>query len=330
MRRAAAIAAAALLGACGSFDDPAIVVDLRVLAISAEPPEQVVPFDPLDPPGEDDFDALGLVDVEVCALIADPDFERGLAWSMRVCARTETRRCDDPTRPGYEIARGRIEDPEAAGAAQAACGVLRAEPALALVIEDAVSIDDLAGAGGIDVMVDLEVVPDGAPEETIWGSKRVRFSPELPPERVANRNPSLDAVMVAPNGRDPRPLPLGRCADLERPIRVVVGDEVPLEPAEAPGTREEYVLPTIDGGSRTFTESPTYQWLATAGSWKRAETGGPRDITGMIPPLSTVWRPPAAEDVTEETRVSIWVIQRDERLGLAWYESCVVVVPAEE
>jgi hypothetical protein len=37
------------------------------------------------------------------------------------------------------------------------------------------------------------------------------------------------------------------------------------------------VVPTFEGGSRTFTENLRYQWLATAGSWSRAETGGPRD-----------------------------------------------------
>jgi hypothetical protein len=34
-----------------------------------------------------------------------------------------------------------------------------------------------------------------------------------------------------------------------------------------------------------------------------------------------------AEDVPETRDLPLWIIQRDERLGVAWYESCVRVVP---
>ena len=42
------------------------------------------------------------------------------------------------------------------------------------------------------------------------------------------------------------------------------------------GVREDYVVPTFDGGSRMFTESLTYQWLAGDGEWSRSRTGGCR------------------------------------------------------
>lgn len=308
----------ALVAGCGSFEDPNIVIDFRVLAMTAEPPEQVVPFDPVNPP--EDIEELGLVDTTICALIADPAEARGMAWRMNVCARTDTRRCDDPERPFFEFARGRIDDPERADEPQPACGVLSPDPALALVLEDAISLDDLAGFGGVDVAVEIVVT---AGDEELHGSKRVRYSPQLPPERVGNRNPTVEQIDVLEGG--PSPLPLGRCADQPDPIEVASGGELRLEPVEPPGVREEYVVPTLDGGSRRFTELLRYQWLATAGEWTRGTTGGERDASGQLPPLDTRWRAP--DDITEPTDVSLWMLQRDERLGQAWFESCVRVVP---
>ncbi len=334
MKVGLAIAAALLAGACGSFEDPTIVIDLRVLAITAEPPEQVIPFDPQNPPeGAEDFDELGLVDTEICGLIADPGASRGLSWTMSVCAPNSDLRCDerDVDRPTYQISRGDIDDPEESATAQPACGTLLAEPALLLVIEDAISLDGLAGFGGIDILIELEVIPDDADDsETIYAGKRVRYSPQLPPERVANRNPTADRIEVDSDPEDGTPfsLPLGRCAEQARPLRIIAGEELPLMPFASEGAAEDYVVPTFEGDTRMFTESLTYQWLASAGAWRRGTTGGPRDATGLFPPLDNTYRPPPPADVTEELDVSLWVIQRDERLGATWYESCVTVVPA--
>jgi hypothetical protein len=331
--RALLIAAALLAGACGSFEDPLIVIDLRILSITATPPEQVIPFDPQDPPeGAEDFDELGLVDTEICGLIADPEASRGLSWRMSICAPNSDLRCDedDVDRPTYDIASGHIDDPEESATAQPACGTLLAEPALLLVIEDAISFDDFAGFGGVDILVELEVIPDGlGPADAIYGGKRVRYAPQLPPERRANVNPTVDRIEVDidPEDGEAFALPMGRCAEQARPIRIVVGEELPLMPIASDDAAEDYVVPTLDGDVRMFTESLTYQWLASAGSWRRGTTGGTRDASGMVPPLDNAYRPPAPDELDAEMDVSIWMIQRDERLGATWYESCVTVVP---
>ena len=62
-RVVAAALGALALAACGSFDDPAIVIDLRPLAAQAEPPEQVVDVDPANPL------AVEFEYVRVCALV---------------------------------------------------------------------------------------------------------------------------------------------------------------------------------------------------------------------------------------------------------------------
>jgi hypothetical protein len=311
------------LAGCGSFEDPTIVIDLRALAMTAEPPEQVVPFDPANPP--DDPEEAGLVDAEVCALIADPGASRRLRWEMTLCAPADDLRCDDdPEHPQVPMGDGVLDDPEEAADPQVACATLAADPALLLVIEDAIAIDSLAGFGGIDVMVQLEVSPEDGAAPPIFAAKRVRYAPLLPPDRVANTNPTLEQISILVEGGEPNRLPLGRCGDQPEPIRVAPGEQLELEPLEPEGVREDYVVPTFDGGSRSFTESLTYQWLAGDGEWSRSSTGGPRDLSGMYPPLSTKWRAP---EVTEPTDVRLWLVQRDERLGAAWFEACARVTP---
>jgi len=79
--------------------------------------------------------------------------------------------------------------------------------------------------------------------------------------------------------------------------------------------------------TRTFTEALTYQWLATAGKFSDSSTGGGHDPFGNLLPVKTEWTAPSAKGLDGPTDVSIWIVQRDERLGLAWYEACVRVVP---
>jgi hypothetical protein len=291
-----------LAAGCGSFEDPSIVIDLRTIAMRAEPPEQM--FDPEDPQ---------LVDAEVCAVIADPAASRRLDWRMTVCAPNDELRCNEQGEDAwFELGRGTIDDPETAATPQVACATIPGEGGIFLVLEDAIRVDPLGGFSGIDVLVSLSVTSD---EETIWAGKRVRYSAQIPEDRVANHNPTIEML----DG-----VTLGRCAETAAPLEVAAGEEVEIEPIEPDGVREEYVVPTFDGGSRMFTETISYEWLATAGGFTRPTTGGPHDASGMLPPNDTKW---VAPDVDEPTDVTLWLIERDERLGAAWFEACVRVSP---
>ena len=86
-------------------------------------------------------------------------------------------------------------------------------------------------------------------------------------------------------------------------------------------------MPTTDGMSRQFTESLTYQWLASAGGFSSGSTGGPRDPFGNPANLWTDWHAPGAGDLDGPLDVDLWVIQRDERLGVSWNQTCIRVVP---
>ena len=64
VRRAIFVGLAALAG-CGRFQDPNVVVDLRVLAMMATPPDQVIDVDLTGPVMPQDLLAQ-LVPTEVC------------------------------------------------------------------------------------------------------------------------------------------------------------------------------------------------------------------------------------------------------------------------
>lgn len=322
VRRAVLIAVLALGAGCGDFEAPSVVLDLRVLGARAEPPEVVSPFDPDDPMN------LELVEVEVCGLVADPGESRRLQYEMVACAPTDSKRCDELDRPFVDLGFGTADDPETATSAISICSTIPAGGGLLPVLEDSIRNDSLSGFGGVEVQVELVVRAEGAPlAEAEFAAKTVLYSPQIPAERVANSNPSIERVTAILDGAEPVDLPLGRCAEIP-PVEVPAGSELELEPIEPSGAREDYVVPTFDGGSRLLTENLSYAWYATAGEWTSESTGGPRDFAGNQPPLDSTWKvPDDPEIVGDGLEVALWIVQRDERGGQAWYQACLRVTP---
>ena len=323
-----ALALAALLAGCTSFPDPDVVVDLRVLAISAELPEQVVDVDLKDP----EMPAVllqQLVPTQVCALVADPAFERRLRWTMTLCPYGDYYRCDADVQ--VPIGSGIIDDPDTASPVPRLCATVPANGQLLGVLLHTLKFDALGGLGGIDYLISLTIGGlDADPALDLYAAKDLRVAPRIPTARQANVNPALDVTHemdASVNSAPPEPFALVRCADAEPALSVRAGDTIRLTPIEAAGAREDYVTPTLDGMGRMFTESLTYQWAASAGGFSSGATGGPRDFAGNAAPLFTDWHAPNAKDLAGPTKVSMWIIQRDERLGVHWYESCVRVVP---
>jgi len=318
---AAGLAAAAAGAGCGQFEDPSIVIDLRVLGMVAVPPEQVVPVDP-DDPLDVSFDP-----VQVCALVADPGASRALTWSMTACPPRGDLRCA-PDRPSFYFASGRLDDPEESRLPDDLCGRMPAGPELIEIVRDTIEHDSLSGFGGVDINVSLRVVPEGGGEDqAIYAGKAVRFSPQVPAERVANTNPYMSDMLAELEDGTVISLPPGRCRDPLPHLTVQVGDDVHLMPVESDTVREEYVVPTFEGGSRTFTENLTYQWLAGAGDWTSAFSGGPRDAAGREPSIATHWQAERLGTVTGVLDVPVWIVQRDERGGANWMASCIRVTP---
>jgi hypothetical protein len=330
MRLAAIPLLLAAAGCSTNFEDRSIVIDLRVLAAAADPPEVVIPLPDNVSTIEQALAEIELPDIRLCGLAADPGQSRPLDWLMTVCPVTSSRRCDDAGPAALRFAAGTVDDPDESPTPVAMCGTLRESPILFGLLQIAIEDDPLAGFSSLPLQIELRVVPAGAGvDQAVYAAKRVYFALQLPAERVANRNPALAEIRASrsdPTVPDEQVTPR-RCADVDAaPIALASGEQLTLLPVEAPGSREDYVLPTFDGGSRRFTENLRYSWYATDGTWSAATSGGSQDSFGNQPKLDSRWTAP--RDIAQPTDIDLWLVQRDERGGLAWYEMCARVEPA--
>jgi len=325
-----ALVVAVALGGCGSFEDPDIVIDFRVLAIQASIPEQIIDIDITDPAPPVDL-LQQMVPTEMCALVADQHIDRRLRWTMSLCNLNNDERCSGG--PQSVIGSGIWDDPDLSPMPPRLCATVPVDGNLLGVLLESYEGDPYRGLGGVYYGVSLVVGGEDAdPALDLYAAKSLRVQPRIPPELQANHNPTLAGVDVRlAEDQEFQPLLLTRCIDHANagtePIAIAPKQRIRFMPIEPDGVREEYVVPTLDGMSRMFAESPTYQWLASAGNYSAGFTGGTRDAFGNPATLFTDWTAPAAKDLDGPTDVSFWFIQRDERLGLQWYEACLRVVP---
>lgn len=322
---ACVIAGLASLAGCTSFQDPNVVVDLRVLAMTASPPDQVIDVDLTRPVMPVNLLAQ-LVPTEVCALVADPGLDRRLTWSLTLCLLTNGDRCDSDLE--VPLGAGVLDDPDTTVPAPPLCATIAPDANLLAVLLDALDGDALRGLGGLYYGVVLRVGGEDAdPSLDQYAAKSIRVVPRIPQAVTANTNPRIDHLDASIGDAAPVALPLVRCAENPAPLALPPATKLRLSPVEPADARETYVVPTLDGKSQTFTESLTYQWIASAGGMSSGSTGGPRDVSGNPAPLFTDYKSPAAADLDGPTDVSVWMIQRDERLGVHAYETCLRVTP---
>ncbi len=340
MNRAFAILA--LLAGCTTFEDPTIVLDLRVLAMTAEimpssqhpvtglGPDQVVDVDLAMPMPAEILEQLQ--PTSICALVADPGQQRSLRWSMTLCLLDEEGRCDR-TLPFVELGSGVIADPETAPTAQRPCGTIEPTaygPTILAMLREAVEANPVQALGGIDYTVVFTVGAIDDRSTDAYATKHLRVSPRIPAERRPNFNPTFTFVDAARASGLPVMLPgssqeSSRCAELDEfdLPDLSPGDRLTLFPIEPDGTREDYVVPTLDGKTAMLTETVTYQWFASHGAWSDEFTGGGHDILGNQSLLGSDWLAPS--NFTGTLVVSLWMVQRDERYGVQFFETCVKV-----
>ncbi len=323
MRTGFALASAAIaLAACSNFEDPALVVDLRPLAVVASPAEVVVDVDLEAENFTEAVDLDDLVDVEFCALIADPAIDRGMSYRFSACDRSRSFRCDEPDNEGdlvIDFGEGSVGDPETSPSFDPMCATLTVTPALQGLLMQMIEDDPRRILEGADVQIELRVETDGPSPEVAYIRKSARYSGRLPLDRTANLNPSLDGFTVTRDDGSEELLPLGRCADIE-PLLLSPGEHVRVDPIVPEGTAEDYVQLDLELNPVFSSEGIRYTWLTTTGGWQRISTGGPKDAFGNVPLARNDFD---AEEPGDD--IEVWIIQRDERLGQAWFRSCVRV-----
>jgi hypothetical protein len=323
------VGAAAGTACAADFEPPSIVVDLRILAIQADPPEVIIPD--IDDDQAIDAELLDMLPrVQICALVADPARSRGLRWEMTACAPTNSLRCDQPREPFFAVAAGSVPDPEEADQAVSLCATLPPSPTLFEIVRQAVTNDPLAGFANVPVQIEVFILPERAGvDQAVYGSKRVIAGFPIPEDRRANANPRIREVRARRGANDPQnadqPVATSSCRpDRSGALQVRSGEPISFVPVATEDAQEVYQVPTFDGGTRTFTETLSYAWFATAGTWSAEETGGPPDLVGNQPHLASQWTAPTVES---DTLVDLWVVQRDERGGLSWSTMCAAVAP---
>ncbi len=308
----------AVASACASFEDPTLVIDLRVIAMTATPPEQVIDLDVDQPPKLSDL-IDQLASSTVCATVADPGRSSSLRWSMTACL-TDNGRCD-PTLPSIELGGGEVLDPDLTGAP--ICATLEPSSSLVALLVEVYNADTFRGLSGLTYSVEFRVGAVDAPsDDDQFALKDLHVFARFPEDRVANHNPMLHEMQVLTPGLHLPPLV--PCAiDRER-FSVKAREKVELVPVERPDTRELYPVLTVDGSFEQFDETIRYQYLATGGSLGSETGGGPPDFAGNLPRLGTSW---IAPDVTSAVDVQLWINQRDERGGTSVYPMCIRVTP---
>ena len=128
MVKHALLTGALALAACGSFEDPDIVVDFRVLALSASVPEQIIDIDITDPAPPVEL-LEQMVPTGVCVLIADRNFDRRLRWTMTLCNLTSDERCPEGGAQAV-VASGIWEDPDLMGTSDRMCATVQPDGVL--------------------------------------------------------------------------------------------------------------------------------------------------------------------------------------------------------
>lgn len=322
------LASLVLVAGCASFEDPTIVLDLRVLGVETTPPEQVLDVAPDRPPTIEEL-LVQLRPIRVRALIAEPDRVGSLEWTMTACLLDEGSRCR-PDSLAIDFAGGVLADPETyflgnpcsdepAADGGTVCGVLVPDNRFVQMLAQAIEDDIARGLGGIDIGIVLRVSTDTGPPREVFAAKHVRFAPRIPTERSANHNPSIRSLLLGRGGFGSA-INKSHCMDRGAVDVVDVEQRVTLFPEAADGDKEQYVLPTLDGESIRLTEYLTYQWIATGGDFVDDVTGGPPDVFGNIKLDGTEWQAPSTPGF-----VTIWVIQRDPRYGVRWRQACIKV-----
>ena len=330
-----------VLAGCTTFEDPSIVLDLRIVAITATDSEDFIPGDTSISSSRGpeqvidvDFEKPNVGDIlaqlrptTISAVVADPAAHRDLMWSMTLCILDLGDRCD-LEHPTIELGSGLISDPDDSLAIQRPTADIIPDQKLLTILREAVEANPVQALGGIEYGVVLKVSDLADPSVVAYGAKHLRVAGRYPPDRTANINPFINYLDAAIGGIGIL-IPRCRCALVEtNNCDVPVVDEgavVTLFPVEPESVREEYVAPTLTNGSERLTETIRYQWLAARGSFSDETTGGGHDVLGNQSLLGTEWRAPRG--VTEPLDVPIWMVQRDERYGTNLLETCIRVVP---
>ncbi len=280
-----------LCAACTpNFQSASEVVDLRVLAMRADPPEAQL-----------DLDAGTVDDVTVQVLIFDPHPPLDATMTGFLCSPTDTLNCD---------AASSVPLPAVTHPVGEAFSYTLRVPVDTL--RAALANDKLNGFGGLRVQLQIKV-DDGNPAKDVSAEKVLLFSRK---DHLPNHVPLLDGVAVTRDGVAFRMLQPGELLDLERGRTFGLRPLPHLCPPSGANTCtpaiESYDTLDLSGKSIHLTEELAYSFFTTAGAELDRDTAAePRG--GVAPPdgLTRI-------DSTAAGPGTLWIVVRDGRGGESW------------
>jgi hypothetical protein len=304
--------AAALVLACDQSHDPcftpqSVVNDLRVLAISVDPPDPVVDL------------ASGIVEpVRLRALIVRETGSSGIfdvSWSL----------CVAGTNPGCPAGTVVMTDHEWSDESSVEMTVP------AELVAAARAADPLHGFGGIRVLAALHVSGARPADATT----PILFSEQA--AAVRNHPPSMQGLRFTPAGQEMQDAPAEPL-----PMELTVGDPTGLRPVLAPGAMEEYDTVDLAGHPVHLQERVRYSFYATPGlaiGRLLATSIGPgqvvffpsgSDVEADEPPPGTPDTPAGLMNMEAVQRGGVqgtlWIVARDSRGACSWLEVMVSAI----
>ena len=330
----AILAAALAAAACTpEFANPTTISDLRLLVITAEPPEVLVDLPALAAQAAADPAAVEqmLPQFGVTAVVMDPaGAGRAIDYQARVCGNDPLEGSRDPSGRMGRVATTVAQAPCPLGSPLVAGGsVIPAadgsallpasfRPTVALLTE-AVRADPLSIELGLPLKLSFVV---RAGDEEVVAVKRVLLSPRLSPTQKPNANPRLQSLLW----RLERDQPTAEL-DETTPLPVARGARIRLLPSYEPGEAEPYEARAFSTSQRRFitesvpAETLRFAFFATRGTFSPGNTNtepSPLRTDGKAD-LETVYEAPrqiAGDPQDASARlVHIFVIMRDERAG---------------
>jgi hypothetical protein len=326
----------ALLAACTSGNFPAIdqVLGLTVMAIKADPPDQLVIVDGgifALVVGDGGNSVAAISPVTLTALVADPGGNgRAVQTVFATCAALDatTHQCL-PTSPDYQVIGSGAYFPDAGPAIIANAAFTPGQQLLG----DALGLDPDHGFGYLPLHVQVTV---NAGSDQVVATKTLTFSQPITVTLGELGGPPDSGIAVT------------QPADLNPVMPVITLDGFPWEPAGAPlfvvndttieptpqTSEVSYFVPQFDGGLIPFTDFYGYEFYCTAGTFSNPRSGGgPRpggsfsfgrgdhdagapvfdDAGETIPGTSVTWD---ADAGTPAQLVYYWIVVLDGRGGV--------------
>jgi hypothetical protein len=319
-----------LAGCTPKFENATTLVDLRLLAVQAEPPEVLIDIQTVAATGTL---PEPLPEISLVPLIVDPNGGgRPVSLKVAICPNRT-----DESFGSNQMRGGRVSD--TVGDSPCGEGALVIADATAVAGPDGVvpfrtsftptlpfliaaaEADPLGIELGLPITVTFTV---RAGEESVIAVKRLLFSPRLTPAQTPNRNPIVTKFLWR-SGREEPP----KEVDPNLPPVVARGGRLRIR--VAPAEAESYPARNFSAAERRFyteqipEETLRYHFFTTRGVFTPASVNNdPSPLrTNPTVNLETTYEAPA--DVPGPYTAEVFVVVRDERGGASWARTLIRV-----